>query len=101
MLGEARHENPGLDLVFISTDDISRVEETQTMLKEFNLEGIESWIFAEPNSMQLRFEVDPSWYGELPRAYFYSPDKQRNGFSGPLKPAQIEDWLKAIPQSSL
>jgi len=42
---------------------------------------------------KLRFYIDPGWYGELPRSYFYDAAQQRSGHSGALTRAQLQDWL--------
>jgi hypothetical protein len=58
---------------------------------------VESWIFANDNHQQLRYAVDPRWYGELPRGYFYAADGSRRAHSGGLTRPQIEAWLSATP----
>lgn len=96
LLGATLKENPGLDLVLIATDDRARAEEAESLLVRYGLGNVESWIFGSADTMQLRYAIDPSWYGELPRVYFYLPDGQRIGHSGPLEPEQIKAWLEAI-----
>jgi thiol-disulfide isomerase/thioredoxin len=88
-------KHPDLKLVMVATDDIVNSAQVEAVLRKHHLEGIESWTFAEPNAQKLRYGIDPSWFGELPRSYFYDARHQRKAQSGVLKPEQIESWLAA------
>jgi hypothetical protein len=46
-------------------------------------------MFSDENSDKLRFEIDPKWYGELPRTYFFNAAHQRVGMSGVLSKKEI------------
>ncbi|MFN3918859.1 MAG: TlpA family protein disulfide reductase [Methylohalobius sp.] len=96
LLGETLKANPKLDLVLVATDDQARAEEVEALLARYGLDSAESWIFGSADTARLRYAIDPGWYGELPRAYFYLPDGQRIGHSGPLGTEQIEAWLKFL-----
>ena len=61
------------------------------MLEKHHLNDVENWVFADANSQKLRFEIDPSWYGELPRTYFFDSAHNRNGNSGLLA---VQDFAK-------
>ena len=92
LLREMRTRYPRLPLVLISTDDVSDEAMAATALRDFAMDGEESWIFAD-DAQKLRFEIDPGWYGELPRAYFYDASHRREGVSGSLTRERIESWL--------
>lgn len=94
LLREMRERHPGLPLVLISTDDVSDEAMAASALQDFAMDGEESWIFAD-DAQKLRFEIDPDWYGELPRAYFYDASHRREGVSGSLARQRIEDWIRA------
>lgn len=96
MLAETRLKNPAIDIVVVATDDGLDEEGLTRFLEEHRLENIEAWYFAEPDSRKLRFEVDASWYGEIPRTYFYDYDHQRVAISGMVKAEQIDAWLSAM-----
>lgn len=98
LLGEMRDHHPGLPLVLISTDDIGDEPTVADALTRFGMAGEESWIFAD-DAQKLRYEIDPGWYGELPRAYFYAPGHQREGVSGRLSRERIERWLELTGQA--
>lgn len=94
LLREMRAHHPRLPLVLISTDDATDEALAATALKDFAMDGEESWIFAD-DAQKLRFEIDPGWYGELPRAYFYDASHRREGVSGSLARTRIESWIRA------
>ncbi|MGR9099727.1 MAG: TlpA family protein disulfide reductase [Gammaproteobacteria bacterium] len=83
-LREIHAENKTINLVMLSVDDYAESEEIGAVLAGNSMSDVESWIFTESNSQRLRYEIDPAWYGELPRTYFFSSDHQRKGVSGKL-----------------
>ena len=89
-------KHPGLNIVMISTDDVSDKAPVEAMLNKHGLKRVESWIFADSNTQRLRYEVDPSWFGELPRSYFYDAAHNRLAYSGVLSAEHIDAWLAAI-----
>jgi thiol-disulfide isomerase/thioredoxin len=96
LLATMQDENPELNLVLISTDELEAADEVRAVLKKRGLKGAESWIFSGANAQQLRYEIDPTWYGEIPRSYFYDPEHERIAVSGALEPDQIKAWLNAV-----
>ena len=50
----------------------------------------EYWKFAHLFPQQLRLTIDPDWYRELPRTYYYSPDHSHHAVSGKLSAEQVE-----------
>lgn len=93
VVSEIRRNNPGLSIVMISTDESSESAKVGEMLAQHGMQDIESWIFADPDKQRLRYEVDPTWYGELPRTYFYDKDHKRTAVSGIVKSITIDEWL--------
>lgn len=87
----ALHKNrPDLKIVMLTTDDASASAEIRTILNRHQLADTENWVFASENAQKLRFEIDPRWYGELPRTYFFDADHQREGVSGVLTQEDYE-----------
>lgn len=93
-LGAIRREHEDLQLVLISTDDIAAAEAAVTLLKHHELDDIEAWMFADSNAQRLRYEIDPAWYGELPRSYLYAADHRRLAISGRLEREHLKQWLR-------
>ena len=84
MLAEIKRQDPEFPLLLISTDPIAKREEAVYILEEYGLDTIDSWMFADAFVERLRFSIDPNWYGELPRSYFYTDDHRVIGHSGIL-----------------
>jgi len=95
-LAASMKKHPKLDLVMVSTDDAEFAGEVNDMLAKHQLKQIESWIFSESNAQRLRYEVDPSWYGELPRSYFYDAGHNRLPVSGAITTEHIDAWVAAV-----
>ena len=85
VLADMRQKYPMLDVVMISTDQ-GKSEEIGILLNKHDLADLESWNFAQLQIERLRYDIDPSWYGELPRTYFYNQEHKRAG-SIPRTPA--------------
>lgn len=84
LLSSIHKSRPELKIVMLSTDEPSAQADVQQLLEKYQLADLENWIFASDNSQKLRYEIDPSWYGEMPRTYFFSASHQREGVSGAL-----------------
>ena len=96
LLGRIHKKRPGLKIVMLAADDISETGQIQPILEKNQLSGIENWVYADENTQKLQFEIDPKWYGELPRTYFFDKAHQREGFSGVLSEADYEARLSKI-----
>lgn len=94
MLQEVHQERPELNLVMLSIDDISDRDDVNELLAEKGIGDLESWVFAESDVQQLRYEIDPTWYGEIPRIYFFDAQHQRQGFSGKMSKQDFLSLLK-------
>lgn len=93
MLGELKKEDPSFPLLLISTDSIENREEAVYILEEYELDGIESWMFADSFIERLRFSIDPAWHGELPRSYFYTADHSFTAHSGILTREKLMEFF--------
>ena len=93
MMGELLELNPDLPFVLISTDSIDTKEDAIEFLADFNLEQRESWMFADNFVERLRYTIDPNWYGELPRSYFFDKDHNMQSHSGIMTRELLQDWF--------
>jgi thiol-disulfide isomerase/thioredoxin len=93
LLGDIKQRHPDFNLVLISTDSAEFSGQVSSVLASHRLAKTDAWIFSETSAERLRYVIDPSWYGEMPRSYFYDPEHNRAGVSGALKADQIEAWL--------
>ena len=87
-------------LVLISTDDPRHAPSVLRLLQQHQLEQQDNWIFSGSMPERLRHRIDPGWYGELPRSYFYDESHQRRAHSGILKKPMLEQWLKNTDQQT-
>jgi thiol-disulfide isomerase/thioredoxin len=82
--------HPEINIIMLSTDDSAETSEAQKILATNQLTGLEQWIYAEENTQKLQYEIDPKWYGELPRTYFFDKNHQRESVSGALSKEEYE-----------
>lgn len=93
MMGEVLKLNPDLPFVLISTDPIEDRELAAEFLEDYDLHQIESWMFADRFTERLRYTIDPNWYGELPRSYFFSSGHQMSVHSGVMTLDILKAWF--------
>lgn len=93
MMGQLLELNPDLPFVLISTDSIADRQAAVEYLEDFGLDQRESWMFADSFEERLRFTIDPAWYGELPRSYFFDAEHNRQSHSGIMTRELLESWF--------
>ena len=95
LLAAFHKQHPGVDIVMVSTDDPSRVDEVVSLMQNYQLADINHWVFEANAEQRIRYSIDPQWYGELPRSYFYTAGQRIAARSGQLKQADLDKWLSA------
>jgi hypothetical protein len=55
---------------------------------------VQTWIFDDEFSERVRFAVDRTWRGELPRTYLYDAAHRAEARSGKLDERWLEGWLE-------
>jgi hypothetical protein len=96
LLSSIHKSRPELKMIMLATDDLSATGQIQQILEKNQLSGIENWVYAEDNTQKLQFEIDPKWYGELPRTYFLDAAHLRTGVSGVLSKEDYETMFTKI-----
>ena len=81
--------SPG-GLVLILTDGSDGAVQAKKMLAGLGLASAESWLFADSFPERLRYHIDPDWYGELPRSYFYDGGHRRTAQSGTYRLSELQ-----------
>ena len=94
LFGRLAKKYRNLDLVLVATDTPEQKQEIARTLKSYHLERTESWVFADNFVERLRYEVDPQWYGELPRTYFFDAAGHSTAVSGKIDRDQVERWIR-------
>lgn len=85
----SERERHNFNLVLISTDGADASTEVANVLMKYKLQDADSWLFEEASAQPLRYEIDPLWYGELPRSYLFNKQNQRQAVSGVLNLSQL------------
>jgi len=93
MLGRLLEEDPSIPLVLISTDPIAMADDAMDFLQDYDLAHIRSWMFADSFTERLRHSIDPMWFGELPRSYYFDAEHHQQAHSGILSESQARTWL--------
>jgi thiol-disulfide isomerase/thioredoxin len=92
--GELAKARPDLRLVLLAADpQPPEPERVNAALTKAGLGGIESWSFTDRFYERLRFEVDPTWGGELPRTIMIAADGTATVLPGVASLAQVRAWL--------
>lgn len=94
-IGHLKSQFSADGLVLISTDNEDYADEAQQILIRYGLTDVDSWRFAGNFPERLRYQIDPNWYGELPRAYFYDANHERVGRSGALSPELLKRFISS------
>ncbi|WP_198265251.1 TlpA family protein disulfide reductase [sulfur-oxidizing endosymbiont of Gigantopelta aegis] len=82
---------PKHKIILISTD--SNAQAVRQVLEGNDVLHLESWLFSNALAHQLRYAIDPHWYGELPRSYFFSQQHTRQAVSGTLSLTAINAFF--------
>ncbi len=96
LLSALKKEWPDIHVITLSTDDAAESEQIVEILAQHGLNTADNWIFADSNAQKLRYEIDPKWFGELPRTYFIDKTRQRRGISGGLTREQYETVFREL-----
>ncbi|MGV3742386.1 MAG: TlpA family protein disulfide reductase [Burkholderiaceae bacterium] len=99
-LAKAKRDNQGLTIVTLSTDlasDPQAAEMMQKRLSSLQLSG-DAWAFGSAAPEKLKYALDPKWYGEKPRSYWFNAQGERIGYSGVLNPDTIEKLYRKVAQ---
>jgi len=96
LLNEVHKAHPDFKIIMLTTDDLSADTDILTILTKNDLARLENWAYADENTQKLQYEIDPKWYGELPRTYFFNATHQRDGVSGVLSRQDYEARLAKL-----
>ncbi|MGJ4893277.1 TlpA family protein disulfide reductase [Bradyrhizobium sp. HKCCYLRH3099] len=92
-LGKFMADHPEIDVVTVSADLVPNLDAaTQAMLDKAGLAGAENFIFNDGYAERLRFEIDPSWQGEIPRTILVSRDGAMSTIEGSAEISDLDKW---------
>lgn len=96
LLGDYLKTHPEFKIILLSTDSSDQIDEIKQILSEARLQEQEQWLFSDAAPAQLRYAIDPLWYGELPRSYFFNHCQQRKAISGKLEINKLEALMSSF-----
>lgn len=75
-----------LEVITIATDAAADPQAAAQIRKRLREAGLRenAWAFGEAPPEQLRYAVDPAWFGEIPRSYWYDGRGGRKAHSGAI-----------------
>jgi thiol-disulfide isomerase/thioredoxin len=89
---QKKHDD--LAVVIINTDDSDEINaERKEIIEKFELTNFTNFHFLDGEGDQSRFFIDPNWYGELPRSYFFESNGKSHGKSGLVNKTLLTQWL--------
>lgn len=90
-------DTPGLTLVLVHADFLpGDATVVASALGNWGLTAAENWYFADTLPQRLRFEVDSSWAGEIPRTTLVAPDGTQQTTVGVIGVAEVRSWLSRV-----
>lgn len=96
LLSSIHKHRPKLKIIMLAADEPSATEQIEQILAKNQLSDLENWVYSEENTQKLQYEIDPQWYGELPRTYFFNKAHQRTGVSGVLAKKDYDSMFAKI-----
>lgn len=93
-LGKALTKNTKVKLVTVCVDGKESAKKAERILNQAHLPEHERYQYAEADEDKLRYSIDPTWYGELPRTYFYDVNHKITPLSGKISNSFLGTWLK-------
>jgi thiol-disulfide isomerase/thioredoxin len=91
---QLEHNGKALNVIFINADDTDEVNlERQQVLVSYEMNNFTNFYFTDGQGDLNRYQIDPQWYGELPRSYFVDELGKPHGKSGLLDEKLIKKWL--------
>jgi thiol-disulfide isomerase/thioredoxin len=92
--GEILARRKDAPIVTINADLVpNATEDAEEFLVQAGLGDAENWIFEDRFVERLRYEVDPSWQGEIPLTLLVAADGTRTTIEGAAPASTVVDWL--------
>jgi thiol-disulfide isomerase/thioredoxin len=86
--------HPQIPIVLVAAEAPSDGAAVKDFLRRYNPGPVRHWLFADEYVERVRYSVDKSWRGELPRTYFFDAAHTAEAYSGLLERSRVEQWFK-------
>ena len=92
--GALQRERPRAALIFVASDPVP-IEAPQILaaITKTGIGASENWMFADAFGDRLRYEVNPTWGGEMPYTVLIGRDGEMTPISGVTDLKAIRKWL--------
>ncbi|MEQ1772836.1 MAG: hypothetical protein ABL891_03545 [Burkholderiales bacterium] len=91
-----KRKRPSLPIVLVSTDAPADRVMINAFFAKYPPGAVQKWVFADAFSERVRYAVDKSWRGELPKSYFFDAAHKAEVKSGRVDRAWIEAWAAKV-----
>lgn len=85
---------PGIPVLLVAADTLRDRALIERFLKRYDPGSVERWAFADDFQEKIRYSVDRSWRGELPRTYLFDGEHRREVVSGAISLNDVDAWMK-------
>lgn len=99
LLAQLHHEFPSVAIILVDTDAPAERVAVQRFLAKYELGNIAVWQFGDEAEDRIRYSVDPTWRGELPRSYFFDKRGAVTKRSGVPDEASVRRWFERARRS--
>jgi thiol-disulfide isomerase/thioredoxin len=94
LMTRLHREHPAIKIVLVAADGPEQEPAVRRFLARYDVTGIEVLQFDDEPEERLRYSVDHTWRGELPRAYFIDRTGQTTTQSGLPDERWLTSWFR-------
>ncbi len=91
-----KRKHPSLPILLVSTDTPADRALIDAFFVKYPPGAVQKWVFADAFSERVRYSVDKSWRGEMPKSYFFDAAHRVEVKSGRVDRAWIEAWATRV-----
>jgi thiol-disulfide isomerase/thioredoxin len=92
-----KRKYPSLPIELVSTDAPADRALIDAFFAKYPPGPVQKWQFSDTFTERVRYSVDKSWRGELPKSYFYDAAHKPQIKSGKVDRAWIGAWMENQP----
>ena len=91
-----QRSHPNVPILLVTTDPPAEHSRAAQILVKHPPGKVEAWAFADDFAERIRYSVDPTWRGELPRTYYFDSAHAVEVVSGRLDRRWAEAWFAGL-----
>ena len=94
VISELHRKYPNVPIILVASDGPPSRPDVIRFLRNYQLGQIQTWQFADDSAERLRYSIDKTWAGELPRSYFFDARHELTAHSGVVDARWLQTWLE-------